>query len=125
VGYLVPVRTLRSVALLWGVACLSLGCHGDSGGSQAYLDIVNSSASWHVTNVYIVPSSGNVGWGSDWLTSNIGPGENRTLSVDPDTYDIRILTDHPLGPVVKYGLVFTAGRAVVVTVSELALDVQP
>jgi hypothetical protein len=119
------LRILSIAWLLAAVVCLAPGCNGDSGGAQAYLDIVNSSASWRVTNVYIVPSSGNTGWGSDRLTSNIGPGEDHTVSVDPDTYDIRILTDHPLGPVVEYGLVFAADRAVVVTVSEQALDVQP
>ncbi len=53
---------------------------------------INNMSSNNITEVYISPSA-NTEWGQDWLTGTIAPGSNYAWTVEPGTYDIKIIDD--------------------------------
>lgn len=59
---------------------------------EAKLKIENTSVSNYITGVYFT----TVGYGANRISSNIGPGESQTFTInieDDDIYDIKITSD--------------------------------
>ena len=66
----------------------------DALNEEAFLEIENSSASYNITGVYYA----NSGYGSNRISTNIGPGGSKTftLSAEDDyIYNIMVTTDNP------------------------------
>jgi hypothetical protein len=94
-----------------------LACNDGPSGPEAYVRIENVSSAWTVTDVYMVrPDEQH--WGSDMLTAYVEPGETRTLTVEPDTYDIRIESDHTQGAFEQLGVEILEQYWVVIEVSD-------
>ena len=118
-------RPLR--ALTWqaaGAAALLalLACDDDEPQvPTAYITVENTSSVYSVRSVYIAPASGTAGWGLDRLTSDIGPGERRTLDFPADTYDVRIESDHPDSPLDLNDHAFAEDAVVTAVVSDASM----
>lgn len=83
---------------LAAICCLLPRCESDPSGPVASVVVQNYSTAWTVTGVYIRETDVESSWGINELVSDVGPGESRTVDFPPDTYDIRIESDHPYAP---------------------------
>ena len=111
------------VKALFASACLLLGCSEPSG-SEAHLRVENGSTLWTVSGVYITRSFGQSGWGNNWLTADLGPDEARTFSLEPDTYNLRILSDHPYGTFEQIEIDMHGQRWVIVELTDSRIAAQ-
>ena len=88
----------KFLLLLITIVFISSSCERDKPelfNFDAKLKIENTSSSNYITGVYF----GTVGPGTtNKISSNIGPGESKTFTIDTsddDIYDIRITSDMP------------------------------
>jgi len=61
---------------------------------EAYLVVENNSSSYNITGVYY----SNSGFGSNRISSNIGPGGSKTFTLNAEDnyiYDFKITSDNP------------------------------
>jgi hypothetical protein len=61
---------------------------------EAYLEIENTSSSYSITGVYYA----NSGYGSNRISSNIGPGDSKTFTLNAEDdyiYNIMVTSDNP------------------------------
>jgi len=60
---------------------------------EAFLEIENTSSSSNITGVYYA----NTGYGTNRISSNIGPGETRTFTLNAEDdyiYNIKVTSDN-------------------------------
>ena len=61
---------------------------------EAYLEIENNSSSYNITGVYYANSA----YGSNRISSNIGPGKSKTFTLNAEDdyiYNIKVTSDNP------------------------------
>ncbi len=109
-------------ALLAAAVAFMVACDAEPAGPRSSLYIDNRSSAWSVTGAYLSPTGGDPGWGLNELTSDIEPGEYYTVECEPDTYDIRVESDHPESPLQEFGIVIAEGMGVVVTVTDESME---
>ncbi|MBU8892893.1 MAG: hypothetical protein KOO66_08940 [Bacteroidales bacterium] len=89
------MKKIKISSLLVALILLILSCdRADALKAEAFLEIENNSTSYNITGVYYA----NSGYGSNRISSNIGPGGSKTftLSADDDyIYNIMVTTDDP------------------------------
>ena len=110
-------RCVRAVA---GLVFLLLAACSDSGpsGPESFVIVENNSTAYTVTDVYIRESGATASWGINQLNSDVGPGEYRTVSFEPDTYDFRIEADHPRSPLELLAVAVPVDMALLVEVTD-------
>lgn len=87
------MRKILFVTLLLSLSFLFSNCDKpDIFKEEAKLKIENTSTSNYITGVYY----STVGYGSNRINSNIGPGESKTFTInteDDDIFDIKVTSD--------------------------------
>ena len=61
---------------------------------KAYFEVENYSSMYNITGVYYA----NTGYGSNRISSNIGPGESKTFTLDAEgdyIYNIKVTSNNP------------------------------
>jgi hypothetical protein len=85
------MRTSLTLALAFVLAAAAGGCVVDSGSSNATITVRNDSS--HIlTEVRVAPVN-QVSWGPNLLPDVLNPGEDLTVSVRCDTYDVLVTDD--------------------------------
>jgi hypothetical protein len=104
------VSGVPSCALVLLLFFMALRCNeSDPVGPQAHVTIRNESLSWTVERVYIAASFESPGMGINRLLDPLPPGEEYTIEVEPDTYDVKIESDHPRSPLLVYSVEMADG----------------
>lgn len=89
------MKKLTICSLILASTLLILSCDKpDVLKEEAFLEIENNSSSYNITGVYYA----NSGYGSNRISSNIGPGGSKTftLSAEDDyIYNIKVTSDNP------------------------------
>ena len=109
---------LAALALLVGLLCNE----SDPVGPHASVAIRNESSSWTVTGVFMTPVSSTSGWGLNHLTTALPPDEQRTIELEPDTYDVKIESDHPHSPLQVYAVEVHDGDRYVGLITEERME---
>ena len=81
---------MKKFALLVAVALmvsLVAGC-----GAKAPITVTNDLGSWNIHEVYIGPSTES-DWGNNLITEVLEPGDEFTLMVKADNYDIKLIDE--------------------------------
>jgi hypothetical protein len=84
------ILIFTSIVILSVVACDK----PDALKQEAFLVVENNSSSYNITGVYY----SNSGYGSNRISSNIGPGGSKTFTLNAEDnyiYDFKITSDNP------------------------------
>ncbi len=91
------MKQLNIIAVILTLSLLSYQCDKpDAFDQEAKLKIENTSTSNYITGVYF----STVGYGSNRISTNIGPGESKTFTIsanltDDNVYDIKVTSNNP------------------------------
>ena len=89
------MKKIKICSLIIASTLLIFSCDKpDAFKEEAYLEIENNSTSYNITGVYYA----NSGYGSNRISSNIGPGGSKTFTLDAEDdyiYNIKVTSDNP------------------------------
>lgn len=89
------MKKIKICSLIIASALLIFSCDKpDALKEEAFLEIENNSISYNITGVYYA----NSGYGSNRISSNIGPGSSKTFTLNAEDdyiYNIKVTSDNP------------------------------
>jgi len=88
------MRKIRRIVIVFFLLSF-LACEKpDALKKEAFLVIENNTSSYNITGVYYA----NTGYGSNRISSSIGPGQSATFTLDAEgnyVYSIKVTSDNP------------------------------